>query len=239
MIEIHEEEERQRKQRQQHVANDATSFAEVEVVSMHYQSAATDFNRIASDLAQVGGNALRAGALMVLVAIPGPEDVVIAAIASRYGARVLVKIGTEIYAKYENGAKVLIRGEDAARATSRFDELEKLGKLGQELRESEVETMIRLSEKTGRKVRPADHKGIDYIDEDGHTYDAIGGGAAGDKLDIKEYTSSFMEHYRHKTSTDRVVVDVTGMSPQQKKAVRELLDGLCESDKARTIELGF
>lgn len=177
-----------------------------------------------------------AGALMVAIMVPGPDDLIVAGILAKYGARWFAKVGDEIYAELSDGRRVLLKGDEAAHARKAKTQL-------LELRQVELDTLHRANERLGLKLRPApEGRRGDFVDDcTGMLYDAIGGGPNPAKhLNLDKFTDAFRRHFDPtKKPVDRVLLDVTGMTEAQKQAVRALINELSDADRARLIELGF
>ena len=79
-----------------------------------------EFNRKAAQIGNGLSVAAHAAGFVVLVVTPGPEDVIIAGLASKYGLQSIAKIGGEIFGRTADGKKVVLEAADAVKAAQAF-----------------------------------------------------------------------------------------------------------------------
>jgi RHS repeat-associated protein len=102
---------------------------------------------------------------------------------------------------------------------------------------AEQATAIRLQQKLGRNLRESHHVGAEYVDELGRTYDALGDPAASRFWDEAAFTRSIDTHLLK--SNDFTVIDMTGFTTEQVRAVGAYVDGLPSSHQEQIIRIGF
>jgi hypothetical protein len=102
---------------------------------------------------------------------------------------------------------------------------------------AEQATAARLQAQTGLRLRESPHRGAEYIDDLGRTYDALGDPRASQFWDERRFLNS-IDHHLLK-SNDFTVIDLTGFTPSQIAAVRNYVDGLSQASRAKIIRIGF
>ena len=129
----------------------------------------------------------------------------------------------------------LSRAEPAAGPTEHDRELGTDLDSGQ-YRPAEAEAGKRLEEKVGPLKRDTSKTG-DWVDQNGKVYDAVGP-VPTEHFDPESFNEQLDRHLRNKQGVDVVVVDVTGLSPEQEGIVREHVGGLSPAEQGRTIVQG-
>jgi hypothetical protein len=102
---------------------------------------------------------------------------------------------------------------------------------------AEQATAARLQAQTGLKLRESPHRGAEFIDDLGRTYDALGNPKASQFWNEKRFLNSIDNHLLK--SNDFTVIDLTGFTQQQFTVVRNYVDGLPQASQAKIIRIGF
>ncbi|MDA8021299.1 MAG: hypothetical protein MPN21_28025 [Thermoanaerobaculia bacterium] len=117
-----------------------------------------------------------------------------------------------------------------------WDELPGLEKATR-LSPAERATGERLQNQLGMTLRESPHVGAEYVDDLGRSYDAVGTPRSSGFLNQKEFTESIREHLDK--DNDFTVVDVTGFTEGQIRAVGEYIDSLTVEERAKIRKIGF
>jgi DNA-binding transcriptional MerR regulator len=88
-----------------------------------------------------------------------------------------------------------------------------------------------------RTFSESEHKGAEYVDDLGRSYDAVGDPQASRYWNEGLFLRSIDQHLLK--SNHFTVVDMTGFTPEQIAAVRRHLDGLTAKEQAKIIRIGF
>jgi hypothetical protein len=102
---------------------------------------------------------------------------------------------------------------------------------------AEQATAARLQAQTGVKLRESPHRGAEYIDDLGRTYDALGDPKASQFWNERLFLNS-IDHHLLK-SNDFTVIDLTGFTQQQIAVVRNYINSLPQGSQAKIIRIGF
>lgn len=105
------------------------------------------------------------------------------------------------------------------------------------LKEAELATGKRLSKKLGVPLAESPHKGADFVDAAGKTYDALGTPAASRYWNQKDFIKAINDHLLK--SNDLTVIDLTGFTPEQITVVQRHLSTLKPDQLAKIIRVGF
>jgi RHS repeat-associated protein len=105
------------------------------------------------------------------------------------------------------------------------------------LNPNELATGQRLEALLGKTLRESPHRGAEYIDDLGKTYDAFGHPNASKFWNPKEFFRSLDRHLLK--SNDFTVIDLTGFDPAHIAAVQKYLAGLSPERLATIIRIGF
>ena len=111
---------------------------------------------------------------------------------------------------------------------------------GSRLSEAEKLTAKRLEDSPGmksRKFRVSEHEGSEYTDDLGRTYDALGDIRASQYWNEGEFTKSIRSHLLK--SNDFTVVDLTGFTDAQIRAVDDYIRSLQGEWQSKIIKIGF
>jgi hypothetical protein len=102
---------------------------------------------------------------------------------------------------------------------------------------NELATGQRLEALLGKSLRESPHRGAEYIDDLGRTYDAFGHPNASKFWNPKEFFRSLDRHLLK--SNDFTVIDLTGFDPAHIAAVEKYLAVLSPARLATIIRIGF
>jgi len=97
-------------------------------------------------------------------------------------------------------------------------------------RAAEGEAGYRLEAQLGRRLTRDPSGAAEFIDKAGRTYDLVG---AGLKSKHFNYDGLVGEIYKHLQKSDRVAVDVSGLTRAQTASVQSFVNGLAREEAAR------
>ena len=84
---------------------------------------------------------------------------------------------------------------------------------------------------------PPPDPGYDWSDDKGRTYDAMGDGTKSQYLKLDEFEESIVSHLLK--GNDYTVIDLTGYTPDQIKAIAQFVDSLTPAQLAEIRKVGF
>jgi hypothetical protein len=115
--------------------------------------------------------------------------------------------------------------------------------MAQNARPAEQQTAQRLADSdpefNGRTFTapPPPDPGYDWTDDLGNTYDAMGDGTKSQYLKVDEFEKSILSHLLK--GNDYTVIDLTGYTPDQIKAIAQFIDSLTPAQQAMIRKVGF
>ena len=120
------------------------------------------------------------------------------------------------------GAHVILSGRDATKLSATADE---------------IATGIRLQKHLRIRVFESKHIGAEFVDGFGRSYDALGTPMASQYWNQTKFIRSIEAHLLK--SNDFTVIDLTGFSQNQVRAVQSYIDALPPLSQQRIIRIGF
>ena len=106
------------------------------------------------------------------------------------------------------------------------------------LTEVEQATAARLQQaQPGLRLTESAHEGAEYVDQFGHTYDALGNPKASQFWNEQQFLSQINKHLLK--SNDFTVIDLTGITEAQISVVRNYTNSLPAASQAKIIRIGF
>lgn len=105
------------------------------------------------------------------------------------------------------------------------------------LTQVEQETAKRFQVQERMKLDESPHKGAEYIDDAGHSYDQLGHPRASQFWNKDEFLDSIDSHLLK--SNNFTIIDLTGFTPQQIEIVRKYIQSLSQELQDRILTVGF